>query len=123
MSGEVASRCTGAVTRYGKSRLGYGRALSKCAHSSSIDSKGLVFVYRGLGSPLHHLRSMYNVYGASDSPDSASTHSNDLVGRPGGADTSRSRFQSSTATWRVRTGVRSSVATGRWNGWPRYVVC
>ena len=97
-------------------------ALSKCARSSSIGSSGLVFAYRSLGSLLHHLWSIYIVSGASNSPDSASTRSNDLVGLPGVADTCRSQFQSSSATGWVRRGVRSSVVVGKWIGWPRYVV-
>ena len=79
MSIEVASRCAGAVARYGKSRPGYVVSLSGCAHSSSIDSRSLVFAYHGLGSLLGCLWSIYNVSGASDSPDSASTRPNDLV--------------------------------------------
>ena len=87
-------------------------ALSGCACSSSIDSSRLVFTYRALESLLHHLWSIYNVSGASDLPDSASTRLYDLVSHLAGTDASRSQFESSSTTWWVRMCVRSSEVIG-----------
>ena len=123
MSGEVVLHCAGMVTQYGELWLGYVVALSKCVHSSSIDSRDLVFVYRGLGSLLHYLRSMYNIFSTSNSPDSASMCSNDLVSPSGGADTCMLHFQSSLSTWWVQVGVGLPVVLGRWIGWLRYIAC
>ena len=91
------------------------------ARSSSIDSSGLVFAYRGLGSLLHHLRSMYDVSGASDSYNSASPRSNDLVGPPGVTDACRVRFQSSSSTGWISQLDWASVVMGGWLGRPMYV--
>ena len=82
MFNEVMLHCTGMVTQYGKSQLGYGCVLCKCAHSSSINYSGLIFMYHDLGWLLHHLQSIYIVSGVSNSPDLALTCSNGLVGCP-----------------------------------------
>ena len=96
-------------------------ALSKCARSSSIDSSGFVFAFRGSVSLPHHLWSICDMCGAFDSPDSASMRPCGLVGPPGAADISRSRFQSSSATWWVRLVGWMYVVNGRWYRRPRYV--
>ena len=67
-------------------------AQSKCACLSLFDSNVCVFTYRALGSLLHRLQSIYIVFGASDSPDMASTRPYDLVSHLAGTDTSRLQF-------------------------------
>ena len=98
-------------------------ALSRCTRSSSINSSTAILAFRSLGLPLHYLWSMYNVSGTFDSPDSALTCLNDLVGPPGITDTSRFHCNSSSATWQIWMGVRLSVVVGRWCGQSRYIPC
>ena len=98
--------------------------LSRCACSSLGNSNTTVFTYCALGSLLLHIWSIYNVSGVSDLPDSALVRLCNLVGPPARVTdscTSRLRFQSSKAMWRVRTGMRSSVVLGMWSGRSRYV--
>ena len=72
-------------------------ASSKCAPSSSIDSSTAVFPFRGSGSLVHHLQSIYKAFDRFNLPDTVST------------------------TRRVRVGVMSSGVVGKWIGWPGYV--
>ena len=96
-------------------------ALSKCARSSSIDFSAFVFAFHGSVSLPHHLWSICDISGAFDSPDSASARPCGLVGPPGVTDISRSRFQSSSATWWVRLVGGMYMVDGRWCRRPRYV--
>ena len=96
-------------------------ALSKCAHSSSIDSGAFVFAFRGSVSLPHHIWSICDMSGAFDSPDSASTCPCGLVGPPGVTDISRSRFCLSLTTRRVWVVHRSLGIVGKWCGRLRYV--
>ena len=64
-------------------------ALSKCAHSSLIDSSTAVFALHSLALLLYHLLAVYDISNASDLPDPASTCPCHLVGPPAGTDTSR----------------------------------
>ena len=60
MSGVAVLRCVGAVARYGKSRLGYSGRV--------VQVRALV-----LDRLQHHQWSIYNIFAASDLPDTAST--------------------------------------------------
>ena len=97
--------------------------LSKCARSSSTDSDTFVFAFRDSVLLLHHLLAVYDISGAFDSPDSASTRPCGLVGPPGVTDSSRACFQSSSATWWVWLVGGMYMVNGRWCRWPRYVRC
>ena len=90
-------------------------------HVLVLDSSGLIFAYCSLELLLHHLQSIYNISGTSDSPNLASMHLDDLVSPSGVTDTCRLHFQLCLATWWIRIGVRSSGMIERWNGWPRYM--
>ena len=95
--------------------------LAKCARSTSIDSYGFIVAIPASGSLLRHLYSIYTVSDRSNSPNSASTRSHDLVGPLVGTDVSRSRFDSSTTMRRVRLVGRVSMVGGRWCGRPMCV--
>ena len=95
----------------------------QCSRSASIDSSAFMLVVRASGTLPNRLQSIYKVFDASDSPDSASTRLDDFVSPPAGADFSRSRFQSSTTARWVRMVGGSSGINGGWCGWPRCVTC
>ena len=88
---------------------------------SSIDSCGFIFAFHGSVLLPHHLWSICNMSGAFYSTDSASMRPCGLVGPPEVTDISRSRFQSSSATWWVQLVGGMYMVDGRWCGHPRYV--
>ena len=66
-----------------------------CDHAVQVhvlNSSTAVFVYHALGLLLHHLWSIYNISGTSDSSNLASMCSYDQVGPPGVTDACRVYF-------------------------------
>ena len=123
MSGERSQCCARAIAQYGSCASANGGHAVQVRAPSLIDSGAFIFTFRGLVSLPHHLWSICDISGTFNSPDSASTSPCGLVGPPGAADTCRSHFQSSSATWWVRLVSGMYVVDGRWCRWPRYVHC